>query len=99
MKKTMISIIISSLMAVTLTGCNTQNTSFKNKTTTLSIWHVYGSQTESPMNDIIDEFNQTVGKENNVVVEVTSISDSTAIDEAIKNKTSFLIYLPLILES
>lgn len=85
MKKTTISIIISSFMAVTLTGCNTQNTSFKNKTTTLSIWHVYGSQTESPMNDIIDEFNQTVGKENNVVVEVTSISDSTAIDEAIVN--------------
>ena len=25
------------------------------------MWHVYGSQTNSPLNDAVDEFNQTVG--------------------------------------
>lgn len=44
-------------------GCS--NTSKKEETpTTITVWHVYGGQTNSPLNDLIDEFNQTVGKEN-----------------------------------
>ena len=31
--------------------------------TTITVWHVYGGQTDSPLNDLIDKFNQTVGKE------------------------------------
>ena len=30
---------------------------------TLTIWHVYGEQTDSPLNDLIDEFNRTEGEE------------------------------------
>ena len=26
---------------------------------TVTLWHVYGGQTESPLNDLIDEFNGT----------------------------------------
>ena len=74
---------IAILTAFTTIGCSANNLSYKEKTITLSIWHVYGSQTKSPMNDIIEEFNQSVGKEKGIVVEVTSISDSTSIDEAL----------------
>lgn len=74
---------IAILTAFTTIGCSTNNLSYKDKPITLSIWHVYGSQTKSPMNDIIEEFNQSVGKEKGIVVEVTSISDSTSIDEAL----------------
>ncbi len=33
---------------------------------TLTIWHVYGGQTDSPLNDLIDEFNGTEGKKKKV---------------------------------
>ena len=52
------------LVAVVLlcTGCS--NTVNKEETPiTITVWHVYGGQTDSPLNDLIDEFNQTVGKE------------------------------------
>ena len=29
---------------------------------TVTIWHVYGGQAESPLNDMIAQFNETVGK-------------------------------------
>ena len=32
------------------------------KPVTLTMWHVYGSQTGSPMNDLVERFNRTVGK-------------------------------------
>lgn len=50
---------------------------------TLTIWHVYGSQTESPLNELIDEFNQTAGKEAGIVVSVGSVTNSSEIDEAL----------------
>ena len=47
------------------------------------MWHVYGAQTESPMNDLVERFNSTVGRERGIVVEVTSVSNSTAIHSAL----------------
>ena len=37
------------------------------------MWHVYGAQTESPMNDLVERFNRTEGKERGIVIEVTSV--------------------------
>lgn len=50
---------------------------------TLTMWHVYGSQTESPLNELIDEFNRTEGKEKGVAVSAVSVSNSTDIDAAL----------------
>lgn len=50
---------------------------------TLTIWHVYGSQTKSPLNIAINEFNSTVGKENGITVNVVSVTSSSAIDKAL----------------
>lgn len=47
------------------------------------MWHVYRAQTESPMNDLVERFNSTVGRERGIVVEVTSVSNSTAIHSAL----------------
>ena len=51
--------------------------------TTITVWHVYGGQTDSPLNDLIDEFNQTVGKEQQINVQVTSVSNSNTIHELV----------------
>lgn len=50
---------------------------------TLTMWHVYGSQTESPLNELIDQFNRTEGKEKGMAVSVVSVSNSTDIDAAL----------------
>lgn len=47
---------------------------------TLTMWHVYGEQADSPMNLLIKEFNDTVGEEKGVVVNVTNVSSSSKIN-------------------
>ena len=55
-------IILLTAVALFCTGCS--GTAKKEETpTTITVWHVYGGQTDSPLNDLIDAFNQTVGKE------------------------------------
>lgn len=53
------------------------------KPVTLTMWHVYGSQTSSPMNDLVEQFNRTVGKEQGITINVTSVSNSSAIHDAL----------------
>ena len=72
------------LIAVLLfcTGCS--DTAKKEETpTTITVWHVYGGQTDSPLNDLIEEFNQTVGKEQQINVQVTSVSNTNTIHELV----------------
>ena len=51
-----ITIIVLLAGVVTLTGCGTVIT--KADPVTLTLWHVYGEQTDSPLNDLVDEFNK-----------------------------------------
>ena len=46
---------------------------------TINIWHVYGAQTDSPLNDFIQIFNETVGKEQGIQVEVSMVSNNKNI--------------------
>lgn len=70
------------LLAYCCAGCS--DTSKKEETpTTITVWHVYGGQTDSPLNDLIDAFNQTVGKEQQINVQVTSVSNSNTIHELV----------------
>ncbi len=71
------------ITAVFLTGCSNKQKPDADHPVTLTMWHVYGSQTQSPLNDAIDEFNDTVGRENGVTVNVVSVTSSSAIDKAL----------------
>ena len=62
MKK--IAILLCFILILTcFVGCSQSQTPSPDDPVTLTMWHVYGSQTKSPLNDTIDEFNNTVGKE------------------------------------
>ena len=70
------------LLALGLTACGSEKETLNPKNpVTLSIWHVYGSQTESPLNDVIDTFNRTEGKEQGIIISIDSVTDSSAIDQ------------------
>ena len=83
MKKIASLILAFAITAVCLTGCSDKTKPDADNPVTLTMWHVYGSQTKSPLNDAIDEFNDTVGRENGVTVNVVSVTSSSAIDKAL----------------
>ena len=63
-----------------LAGCGGSKTLLSPKDPTmLSIWHVYGEQADSPMNRLLTEFNDTVGREKGILLNVTNMTNSAAI--------------------
>lgn len=72
--------IVSGLILSVCGGCSGKA---DKEPVTLTIWHVYGDQTNSPLNDLIDEFNNTVGKEENIKLEVEVVSNTSKIHDAV----------------
>ena len=66
------------IAVIVFTGCGQKK---KDDPVTVTLWHVYGGQTESPLNDLIDEFNETIGKEENIRVQVGSVTNTNTIHE------------------
>ena len=48
---------------------------------TLTLWHNYGGQMKDTMDEMIDEFNDNIGKEIGIIINVTSISSSSTLHE------------------
>ena len=72
-----------------LTGCGGSKTLLSPKGPTMvSIWHVYGEQTDSPMNRLLTEFNDTVGKEKSVLLNVTNMTNSAVIGSQLQEAQS-----------
>src|SRR5690554_3243197 len=61
-------------------GCDSDRPDPK-KPVTITMWHNYGGQMQSVMDELIDEFNSTVGREKGIIVSVTSISASKELQE------------------
>ncbi len=64
-------------------GCSESSSLDPDKPVTLTFWHVFGAQADSPMNALVERFNRTLGREKGIVVSVTSISNSTDIHFAL----------------
>lgn len=83
MKKRLVVLLSLLSLIPRLSGCSENTQPSASDPVVLTMWHVYGSQTESPLNAAIDEFNNTAGKENGVTVNVVSVTSSSAIDRAL----------------
>ena len=83
MKKIILTILALFILIAPASGCKDKTMPNPENPVTLNIWHVYGSQTKSPLNDVIDEFNSTVGKDNGITINVISVTSSSAIDKAL----------------
>lgn len=82
-KRILTAILAAGCLLSQLVGCAPKNKPSTEDPVTLTMWHVYGSQTKSPLNTAIDEFNNTVGKANGITVNVVSVTSSSAIDKAL----------------
>ena len=77
-RKLFLLLLIFSMSICCLSGCKKSELDKKNPVT-LSLWHVYGEQSDSPMNRLIDEFNETVGMEKGIIINVTAMSNASKI--------------------
>ena len=73
-------LVIYVITSFFLCGCGSEK---KEEPITLTIWHVYGDQTDSPLNNLIKEFNDTVGQKQGITIQPTKVSDTNTLHEAV----------------
>ena len=78
-KRSALCLLALALLSV-MTGCG------KEKDTdplTVTLWHVYGGEVDSPLNGLIEQFNSTIGAEQNIRVKVELVSNSGSIHKSV----------------
>ena len=80
MKKFIIFFALSASL-VLICGCQAGRMFDRRNPVILTIWHNYGGQMKNTMDEMIDEFNETVGAEKGIILSVTSISGSATLHE------------------
>ena len=77
-KRIVLYLLVLALLSVT--GCAQRKDA---EPLTVTLWHVYGGEVDSPLNDLIKRFNSTVGAEQNLRVEVERVSNSGSIHKSV----------------
>jgi multiple sugar transport system substrate-binding protein len=74
-KKYIAALIGVAMFIILLCGCGAESVRLNPKTPlSLTLWHNYGGQMQSSMDELIDEFNMTIGREKGIIVSVTAVS-------------------------
>lgn len=77
-KQKLLAALLCTTALLCLTSCGEKTEA---EPTILTLWHVYGGEVDSPLNPLIEEFNDTVGREQGISVEVTSVTNSATIHD------------------
>ena len=79
MKKTLALLLAFTFALLCFSGCSEKSLLDPDEPVTLTLWHTYGEQADSPMNRLVSEFNKTVGKEKGIVISVKLMSSAGKI--------------------
>ena len=75
-RKIALAVILHLMLAILFFGCGSpQGELDPQNPVTITMWHNYGGQMKDTMDALIDQFNDTVGREHGIIINVTSISD------------------------
>ena len=74
MKKMLVLLLALTFALLCFSGCSEKSLLDPDEPVTLTLWHTYGEQADSPMNRLVSEFNKTVGKEKGIVISVKLMS-------------------------
>ena len=77
--KKIVPLILAFFLVLSISGCSGDTLLSADDPVTLTMWHVYGEQSDSPMNRLIEEFNNTVGQEKGIVIHVTNVTSTSKI--------------------
>ena len=72
-------------LALALTGCGSGGDTplDPKEPVTLTMWHNFGGTMQETMDELIDEFNSTVGREQGIIINVTAISSSAELQKSL----------------
>lgn len=84
MKKRFLPLLLSAVLLLALSGCGEDTLLEKNDPVTIDFWHVYGEQSGSPMDALVQEFNSTIGQDTGVRVRVSNLSSAAEIGGFLK---------------
>ena len=79
MKKTLALLLALTFALFCFSGCSEKSLLDPGEPVTLTLWHTYGEQADSPMNRLVSEFNKTVGKKKGIVISVKLMSSAGKI--------------------
>ena len=79
MKKMLVLLLALTFALLCFSGCSEKSLLDPDEPVTLTLWHTYGEQADSPMNRLVSEFNKTVGKEKGIVISVKLMSSAGKI--------------------
>lgn len=86
MKKLISLLCVLVLLLAVFVGCSPSGTLLDpKKPVTLTMWHVFGEQADSPMNRLVEEFNRTVGKNKGIIVDVKLMTNAAQIGAKLLN--------------
>lgn len=80
-KSVFLAILVLSVLM--LPGCGDKSLLNPDSPVIITLWHNYGGQMEKSMNQLVDEFNGTVGNEKGIIVNITSVSSSSVLYDKI----------------
>ncbi len=93
MKKIIAAAMIIFIISTSISGCSGSSLLSASNPVTLELWHVYGEQADSPMNRLIKEFNETVGRQKGIVINVTLMTNAKDVGSLLmaakKNEPGF----------
>ncbi len=81
MKHKICALICACLLVFLPSGCSGGESLDPKRPVTLTMWHNYGGQMKNLMDEMIDDFNRTVGAEKGIIISVTSISGSSTLHD------------------
>ena len=80
MRKRSIILCLLAMLLLPVTGCGQKKDA---EPLTVTLWHVYGGEVDSPLNGLIERFNSTVGAKQNIRVKVELVSNSGSIHKSV----------------
>ena len=79
--KRLIVFVLCPILIIAIASCGNNRLLDPQNPVTLTLWHNYGQQMGESMGSLIEDFNNTVGAERGIIVQITYIADTREINE------------------
>lgn len=85
--KKILLIMISIIFSANLIGCNLikgeDNLLDSSNPVTVTLWHYYNGQIKKKFDDLVEDFNETIGIEQGIVIDAKSLGDVNQLSDAV----------------
>lgn len=85
MSKTVKYLCLTTAAAVLLTGCGKKNPLDPNDPVSLTVWHYYNGSQQAAFDSLVEEFNETAGKEKGIYVQGYSQGSVSDLETAVRD--------------